>query len=159
MCLDTCNIILRISHILFFLNGLQNQRLTDLRSLISSTAVSVQCSALFTTFIATNLFTLQPQRRQHLLTGSTGCRTNIARSSTAKFNRRSPKHESGDRKERKVVVILDVPGEPHGGEVTPAQFPDHVVFPIVEITNFHVVVATYNRRSMQIRQITHLCSS
>lgn len=52
----------------------------------------------------------------------------------------------------KVFIILDVPGEPHGREVTPAQFPDYMVFSIVKISYFYMVVATYmRRRCMLIR--------
>ncbi len=42
----------------------------------------------------------------------------------------------------KVFLVLDVPGEPHGGEVSPAQFPDYMVFSVVKVSYFHVVVAT-----------------
>lgn len=54
---------------------------------------------------------------------------------------------------RKGFVILYVPGEPHGGEVTPAQFPDYMVFSIVQISYFYMVVATYKKRSMLIRDM------
>lgn len=46
---------------------------------------------------------------------------------------------------RQTLVLLDVPGEPHSGEVTPAQFPDHMVFPIVKVPDFHMVVAPCKR--------------
>lgn len=41
----------------------------------------------------------------------------------------------------KYFFVLDVPGEPHGGEVSPAQFPDDMVFSVVKVSYFHVVVA------------------
>lgn len=42
----------------------------------------------------------------------------------------------------KAFLVLDVPGEPHGWEVSPAQFPDNMVFSIVKVSYFHMVVAT-----------------
>lgn len=64
---------------------------------------------------------------------------------------RPQKHGREEEKDGGAVVILYVPGEPHGGEVTPAQFADHMVFPIVEITNFHMVVATYKYRAFRLQ--------
>lgn len=60
---------------------------------------------------------------------------------------------------RKGFVILYVPGEPHGGEVTPAQFPDYMVFSIVQISYFYMVVATCKKRGVLIRQMIKYCSS
>lgn len=39
---------------------------------------------------------------------------------------------------------LDVPGQPHGGEVTPSKLANHVVAPIEEISYFHKVVTPWN---------------
>lgn len=45
----------------------------------------------------------------------------------------------------KECIILDVPGQPHSREVTPAQFADDMVFSIVKITHFHMVVTAYRK--------------
>lgn len=36
--------------------------------------------------------------------------------------------------------LLDVPSQPHGGEVAPSQLPNHMVTSIEEISYFHKVV-------------------
>lgn len=45
----------------------------------------------------------------------------------------------------KECIILDVPGQPHGREVTPAQFANDMVFSVVKISHFHMVVTTYRK--------------
>ena len=41
-----------------------------------------------------------------------------------------------------VAAVLEVLGQPHGGEVAPAQLPDHVVSVVEEVTNLDRVVAS-----------------
>lgn len=36
--------------------------------------------------------------------------------------------------------LLEVPSQPHSGEVAPSQLPDDVVSPIKEISYFHKVI-------------------
>lgn len=43
-----------------------------------------------------------------------------------------------------MCAVLQIPAEPDGGKVSPAQFPDHVVPPVKQITNIHRVVSTWN---------------
>lgn len=42
-----------------------------------------------------------------------------------------------------IMFLLDIPGQPHGGEVSPAQFTNNVIFSIVKVSYFHMMVATY----------------
>lgn len=44
------------------------------------------------------------------------------------------------------VHLLDVPGQPHSGEVTPAQLTDHMVSSIKKIPNLHMVISTCPRK-------------
>lgn len=41
-----------------------------------------------------------------------------------------------------LFFVLDIPGKPHSREVSPAQLPDYVVFSIIEVSYFHMVIAT-----------------
>lgn len=45
--------------------------------------------------------------------------------------------------QRHKTLLLQIPAEPDGGKVSPAQFPDHVVPPVKQITNIHRVVSTF----------------
>lgn len=45
----------------------------------------------------------------------------------------------------KECIILDVPGQPHGREVAPAQFADDMIFSVVKISHFYMVVTTYRK--------------
>lgn len=46
--------------------------------------------------------------------------------------------------------LLDVPSQPHGGEVAPSKLPNHVVTSIEEISYFHKVVTPWkNTRSTE----------
>jgi len=38
-----------------------------------------------------------------------------------------------------------IPAKPHGGEVAPAQLPDHTVLPVVDVPNLYRVVATWEQ--------------
>lgn len=44
------------------------------------------------------------------------------------------------------VHLLDVPGQPHSGEVAPAQLTDHMVSSIEKIPNLHMVISTCPRK-------------
>ena len=37
---------------------------------------------------------------------------------------------------------LDVPAQPDGGEVSPAQLADHMGAPVEQVTNLHLVIST-----------------
>lgn len=118
-----------------------NLILTDLSSFISSSAVSVQCSALFTTFIATNLFTLQPQNV--MFTNRKQSKPSLSQLLLhLESNVKSQKKKHELQICSKVFLILNIPGEPHGGEVSPAELPNYMVFSIIKVSYFHMVVAT-----------------
>ena len=53
----------------------------------------------------------------------------------------SLKHTDTSLTDRPGEVLLDVPGQPHGGEVSPAQLADHVVPPTEQVPDTHMVVA------------------
>lgn len=75
----------------------------------------------------------------------------------------------------KECIILDVPGQPHGREVAPAQFADDMIFSVVKISHFYMVVTTYRKTCIphiessqlsetlvkleQSNTTTHLCSN
>lgn len=44
------------------------------------------------------------------------------------------------------VHLLDVPGQPHSGEVAPAQFTDHMVSSIEKIPDLHMMISTCPRK-------------
>lgn len=39
-------------------------------------------------------------------------------------------------------VLLDVPSQPHSGEMPPSQFPDDMVFTIKQVPYFDMVIAS-----------------
>lgn len=41
-------------------------------------------------------------------------------------------------------IVLQIPAEPNCRKMSPAQFSDHVVPPVKQITNLHRVVTTWN---------------
>lgn len=47
-----------------------------------------------------------------------------------------------NKQKRNTKNLLYVPGQPHSGEVSPAQLTDHMVPPVEQISNLHMVIST-----------------
>lgn len=47
-----------------------------------------------------------------------------------------------EKKTRNKTNLLYVPGQPHSGEVPPAQLTDHVIPSIEEVSDLHMVIST-----------------
>ena len=58
--------------------------------------------------------------------------------------------------ESRGADLLDVPGQPHSGEVPPAQLTDHMISPIEQISNLHMMISTCPKKD--IRKYTQKCS-